>query len=203
MRFLKRFSVITLIVQTVMFACMSSQLFADTGGYSSAGTSSGGYSGPSSPLPALPSNQQSSLHADYNPLGGPDYPLDQDSYFTDDNGNILMIINVLGQVNRQGSIVVREKVDFPSILALVGGVKDNANLTQVLVARQEPDKKGKDAYIIDLKKYYKTGDRSSFIALKPNDTIIVPEKGITLSGIASVFSFVFTGASGVYYLRQL
>jgi len=100
-------------------------------------------------------------------------------------------------------MVVKEKVDFAKILALAGGVKDEANLKNVLVARNEPDKNGTQVYVIDLKKYYKHGDRSSFMALKPNDTIIVPENGISLRKIASVFSFVFTGASGVYYLKNL
>lgn len=155
-------------------------------------------------LSSLPSNQQAnSSHASFNPLAGPDYQFDDNSYFTDDNGNILMVINVLGQVNKQGPLVVKEKVDFSKILALAGGVQADANLEKVMVARQEPDKNGKTVYIIDLNKYYKQGDRSSFIAFKPNDTIIFPKEGLTLSGIASVFSFVFTGASGVYYLRQL
>jgi protein involved in polysaccharide export with SLBB domain len=152
----------------------------------------------------LPSNQQPIAgHAAFNPLSGPDYPLDEDSYFTDDSGNILMVINVLGQVNKQGPMVVKEKVDFAKILALAGGIKDEANLKQVLVARQEPEQTGKQVYIVDLKKYYNEGDRSSFIALKPNDTIIIPEKGLSLRKVASVFSFVFTGASGVYYLKNM
>lgn len=139
----------------------------------------------------------------YNPISGPDYPLDEDSYFTDDNGNILMDINVLGEVNKQGPIVVKEKVDFAKILALVGGVKSEADLNQVMVVRQEPEKNGKTVYIINLKKYYNQGDRTAFIALKPNDTIIFPEKGFSLAKIASVFGFVFSTATGIYYIRQL
>jgi hypothetical protein len=127
----------------------------------------------------------------YNPLAGPAYPLVQDSYFTDDSGNILMIVNVLGQVNRQGQMVVRENVDFATILALAGGLQPEANLKKVLVARQEPDKNGVQAYVIDLKSYYKHGDRSSFIALKPNDTIIFPEKSFSFEKFARIVNVVY------------
>ena len=183
MHFLRRFTVNILTLHCVFFTCMTPYVNAE-----------------SSDLFNTPQNATRST---YNPLGGPDYPIDEESYFTDDSGNILMVINVLGEVNKQGPMVVKEKVDFSKILALAGGVKDDANLKQVLIARQEPDKNGKQAYVIDLKKYYKYGDRSSFIALKPNDTIIIPEKGLSLSKIANVFGFVFSTATGVYYIKHM
>lgn len=130
----------------------------------------------------------------YNPLAGPAYPLVQDSYFTDDSGNILMIVNVLGEVNRQGQLVVRENVDFATILALAGGLKSEANLRKVLVARQEPGKDGAQAYVVDLKKYYKHGDRSAFIALKPNDTIIIPENSFSFDKFTKVVGAVYPWA---------
>lgn len=114
----------------------------------------------------------------------------RDSYFTDDSGNILMVVNVLGEVNKQGQLVVRENVDFATILALSGGLKSQVNLKKVLVARQEPDKNGVQAYVVDLKEYYKHGDRSAFIALKPNDTIIFPEKGFNFQKFTSLIGGV-------------
>ena len=142
-------------------------------------------------LPAI----SSAVKPDYNPLGGPEYPLVQNSYFTDDNGNILMIVNVIGEVNKQGQLVVKENVDFATILALAGGIRPEANLKQVLVARQEPDKDGKQAYIINLKEFYKHGDRTAFIALKPNDTIIIPEKSISIYKLASIMSIAYPWVS--------
>jgi hypothetical protein len=114
-------------------------------------------------------NDQLSAMTPYNPLV-------QDSYFTDEHGNILMVVKVLGQVNKPGQIVVRENSDFSTIFALAGGVNNNANLKKVIVARKEPDSNGNQAYMVNLNEYYKKGDRYGFIALKPNDTIIVPEK---------------------------
>jgi len=138
---------------------------------------------------------QRSVSYEYNPLYGPNYPSLQDSYFTDDYGNILMIVNILGEVNKPGQVVVRESTDFPTILALAGGLKHDANLTKVLVARHEPDSNGAQAYRIDLKKYFKHGDRSTFIALKPNDTIIVPEKGMSLNLLTKVLATALSGFS--------
>jgi hypothetical protein len=126
----------------------------------------------------------------YNPLQLPFYPTAQDSYFTDDAGNILMFVNILGQVNRNGQFVVRENADFATILALSGGLGPDANLTKVLVIRHEPDDNGKQAYVVNLEPFYKKGDRTEFITFKPNDTIIIPEKGISIRKIAQYIGIV-------------
>ena len=132
----------------------------------------------------------------YNPLSGPAYPVMQDSYFTDDYGNILMTINVLGEVNKPGQLVVRENSDFPSIIALAGGVKNRANLTKVVVARKEPDSNGRQAYRFNLEEYYERGTRDGFIALKPNDTIIIPEKrGLSLDVLSKVAGLALIGVA--------
>lgn len=136
-------------------------------------------------------------------LPGPKYPLIQDSYFTDDHGNILMIVNVLGEVNRSGQIVVQEDADFATIITLAGGLKEGANQKKVLVSRKEPDKNGAQGYVVDLSKFFAKGDRSSFINLKPNDTIIIPEKGLSLEKITRIFGVAVTGVTGWYYIKNL
>ena len=171
MSFLNKLAALAVFMHVLLFSCINPPALAEVGARSSLFTE----------------QQQSG----YNPLAGPNYPLVQDSYFTDDNGNILMIVNVLGEVNKQGQIVVRENVDFATILALAGGLKSDANLRKVLVARQEPDKNGAQAYVIDLKKYYKYGDRSAFIALKPNDTIIFPEKSFSIEKLTRIVGSVY------------
>ena len=133
----------------------------------------------------------------------PSYPLIHDSYFTDDLGNILMVVNVLGEINRPGQIVVQEDADFATILTLAGGLKDSANQKKVLVARKEPDRNGARAYVVDLRQFFSKGDRANFITLKPNDTIIIPEKGLTFEKITNLFGFVFAGATGVYYIKHM
>jgi hypothetical protein len=120
----------------------------------------------------------------YNPLGGPPYPMSPDSYFTDDYGNILMYVNLIGKIGRPGPLVVRENADFGTILTLCGGVAEDANIKKVLLIRAHPDDNGKQVYIVNLKPFMKKGDRSTFVAIKPNDTIIVPPKGFSLFQLA-------------------
>lgn len=111
--------------------------------------------------------------------GVPTYAVPQDTYFTDALGNILMNVNVWGEVYKPGQVVVKENADIAAVLSLVGGPKDTANLKKVRVNRQQADENGKQTFNVNLKEYYKEGDRSTFVALKPNDTIIIPEdKGI-------------------------
>jgi len=173
MRLIKTVILALLLVQSAAFSCLSGRLTAD---------------------PLLPGQQQLMQQA-YNPLAGPSYPLVQDSYFTDDYGNILMIVNVLGQVNRQGQVVVRENADFATILALAGGLSKEANLKKVVVARKMPDENGILSYTVNIKDYYKKGDRTNFIALKPNDTIIFPEKAFSIAKVASVLSVIYPWVS--------
>lgn len=126
----------------------------------------------------------------YNALSGPN----PDSYFVDDNGNILMIVNVMGEVGSPGQVTVPENADIPSIISRAGGFTSTANLKKVLIARYRPDDNGKLAYKLNLKPYYDEGDRTSFMALKPNDTIIVPgKKGITIDSIFRIAGTVVSG----------
>jgi len=179
MHFVKKITVLILVLHLVLLPFSIVRVLAEPSALSFLFNEGGGAS----------SGQE------YNPVEGPSYPLIQNSYFTDDSGNILMIVNVLGEVNRQGQVVVRENADFATILALVGGLKKTANLKKVIVARQEPDKNGAMAYKIDLNQFYGDGDRSAFIALKPNDTIIIPGKKFDLDIISRVAGIAFSGIS--------
>lgn len=179
MRVFKAITVFIILLQLVFIPCMSVSATAEPSALSFLFNEVGA----------------SSSDQEYSPVAGPSYPLIQNSYFTDDSGNILMLVNVLGEVNRQGQIVVRENADFAVIFALAGGLKSTANLKNVLVARQYPDKNGDQAYKLNLQQFYKEGDRSSFIALKPNDTIIIPDNKFDLNMISRISGILFSGFS--------
>ena len=178
-------AMVTAALQCLTLTCVNASAFAASNSLS--GTDFTGVTDPSSNV-SIP---------------GPSYPLIQNSYFTDDHGNILMIVNVLGEVGRVGQVVVQEDADFATIFTLAGGLKEKANLKKVLVARKEPDKNGAQAYLVDISQFFTRGDRSSFIIIKPNDTIIVPQKGWSLEKIASIFGYAMSGISGVYYIKNL
>ena len=137
-------------------------------------------------------------------VNGPSYPLAQDSYFTDDFGNILMTINVLGQANHQGQVIVQEDADLATLITTVGGITPVANPKKIIVIRKYPDPDGTQLYKVNMKKFFKNGDRSSFVVLKPNDTVIIPEdNGISLATISSVMSLISGGFNTYYILKQL
>jgi len=137
-------------------------------------------------------------------VNGPSYPLVQDSYFTDDFGNILMTINVLGQANHQGQVIVQEDADLATLITTVGGISPYANPKKIIVIRKSPDPDGTQFYKVNLKKFLKNGDRSSFVVLKPNDTVIIPEdNGISLATLSSVMALISGGFNTYYILKQL
>jgi hypothetical protein len=186
MSLLKKVTVIILLLQSIIMPCASVIEAATT------------YSAMISDSPGM-SDQKNG----YKPLAGPNYPLGQDSYFTDDMGNILMIINVIGEVNKPGQIVVQEDADFSVIIPLAGGLKESANMKKVLVTRKEPDNDGIQAYKVNLKAYFEKGDRSSFILLKPNDTIIIPtKKGFSLDVITRISGIFFSGFTAYSIIKN-
>ena len=160
------------------------------------------YESQSSLSPWALERQESVARPDYNPLAGPNYPIQPNSYFTDDNGNILMMVNVLGAVHNPGQVVVRENAAFATVMALAGGQTEKANLKKVVVARKEPDAKGQQSFKINLKEYLKTGNRSDFIALRPNDTIFIPDRKAVSFDKLATFIGAAAGGFSIYSIIQ-
>jgi len=193
---LKKLATVTVLLQFLALSCVNTSAFAAF--YSTIG------SGATNAKSSYDFSESSDkVDRSGYVLPGPTYPLIQNSYFTDDHGNILMILNVLGNVNRPGQIVVQEDADFATILTLAGGLKESANQKRVLVARKEPDTNGKQGYIVDISQFFAKGDRSSFMIFKPNDTIIIPEKGLSLEKITRLFGVAVTGVTGWYYIKNM
>ena len=97
-------------------------------------------------------------------------------YVTDQDGNLLMNVNILGHVKVPGSYMVYEGIDLINLLSVVGGPLSGAKLKSIKLIRESSDKLGKRQYIIDLKEFYLNGDRSNFVNIMPNDTIIIEER---------------------------
>ena len=104
-----------------------------------------------------------------------DYQISSERYLTDENGNIMMYINIWGHVAKPGHVMVYEGIDMASLLSFVGGPIRGADLKNVKLFREVPDKDGLIAYNLDFDNFIERGDRSDFIELKPNDTIIFPQ----------------------------
>ena len=105
-----------------------------------------------------------------------DFQISSERYLTDDKGNILMYVNVWGHVGSTGHHLVYDGIDLATLMSIVGGPNNGANMKKVRVYREVQDADGTLVYHIDLNNFIKTGNRSNFIKIKPNDTIIVPQK---------------------------
>ena len=106
----------------------------------------------------------------------PQYNVSSERFFTDESGTILMNINVWGHVNNPGRHMVFDGIDIATLLSVVGGPKSGAELNKVKIFREVPDENGQIIYTINIAKFLKTGDRSEFIKIMPNDTFIIPQK---------------------------
>ena len=111
-----------------------------------------------------------------NDNGYSDFQISSQNYLTDQKGNVLMNVNVWGTVKNPGRQLVYEGIDFATLLSIVGGPMQGANMKRVRLYREIPDEDQKLTYIINLESFLNTGDRSEFIKIKPNDTILIPEK---------------------------
>ena len=118
-----------------------------------------------------------------------------EKYLTNRDGSIVMRINVWGHVVSPGVHLVSDGTDFATLLSIVGGPRVGANLKKVRLYREIPDKNGRVVYNIDLNEFIKTGSRSNFIRINPNDTIIIPRKSTDIiidqiGTINTIFSLV-------------
>ena len=91
-------------------------------------------------------------------------------YFTDDEGNVYMYVNILGHVKKPGAYLVYEGVDILTVLSQAGGALPGAKLEKVKLYT-------KDQGIVELnlESSLLSGD-SLDIKVKPNDTIYIDQK---------------------------
>ena len=109
-------------------------------------------------------------------LKNSDYQVSSEKFFTDKLGNIKMVVNVWGHVNSPGLHEVYDGIDLATLLSMVGGPKSGADLKKVKIFRDSPDLEGQMVYYLNLEKFIEKGDRSDFIKIRPNDTIIIRQK---------------------------
>jgi len=96
-------------------------------------------------------------------------------YVSGENGIIRMYVNVWGYVPSPGRILVDDGIDLATLLSLIGGPNKGANLKNIRVYHEYPDKNGNFVNVIDFTEFLETGDRSNFINIQPNDTFIIQQ----------------------------
>ncbi len=129
-----------------------------------------------------------------------DFQISSERYLTDENGNIMMYVNIWGHVSNPGHVLVYEGIDMATLLSYAGGPKSGADLENLKLFREVPDKNGQIAYEVNFNNFIYSGDRSDFIEIKPNDTIIIPRTNFnyfisnvgTISTLLGVLNLYFT-----------
>ena len=121
-----------------------------------------------------------------------DFQISSERYMTDVKGNIMMYVNVWGQVGNPGHILVYEGIDMATLISIVGGPNSGANMKKVKIYRELPDDDGQIIYNLNFNNFIKSGDRSDFIKIKPNDTIIIPQTNLSylLSQVGTFNTFL-------------
>ena len=86
-----------------------------------------------------------------------DYQISSEKYMTDSNGNVMMYVNIWGEVKNPGHHLVYEGIDIGTLLSIVGGSTNNANLKNVRLHRETPDIDGTITYNVNLHKFIVEG----------------------------------------------
>ena len=109
-----------------------------------------------------------------------EYQMSSEKYISDPDGKVYMNINFWGTGGNSGIVQVQEGIDFASLMSLVGGPTQFSNLKKIRLYRETPDDNGQMVYFVDLTSFLKSGDRSNFPKIKPNDTVVIKK---TLTGV--------------------
>lgn len=105
-----------------------------------------------------------------------DQLLSPERYTTDQNGNIFINVNLWGHVANPGSHLVYDGIDIATLLSVAGGPLPGADLKRIKVIRANNNINEDVMSIINVDKFYRSGDKSDFIRILPNDTVVIEQK---------------------------
>ena len=135
-----------------------------------------------------------------NSLPIKEYQMSSEKYISGPDGKVYMNINFWSTGENSGTVQVQEGIDFASLMSSIGGPAQFSNLKKIRLYRETPDENGQMVHIIDLTVFLKSGDRSNFPKIKPNDTIVIKK---TLIGviIEDIYTFQTFIASITFFLQ--
>lgn len=103
------------------------------------------------------------------------------------DNELLIQVNVWGEVKNPGTLQVPDNTDLISLLSFAGGPTENAKLSQVKLIRSfSPEKEVK---VINVERFLKKGNHQAVPIIEPGDTIVVPKTGF--HGLTRFISFVY------------
>ena len=121
-----------------------------------------------------------------------EYQMSSEKYISGPDGKVYMNVNFWGTGGNSGIVQVQEGIDFASLMSSIGGPTQFSNLKKIRLYRETPDDNGQMVYIIDLTSFLKSGDRSNFPKIKPNDTIVIKKTltGVLIEEISTFQTFI-------------
>jgi hypothetical protein len=145
--------------------------------------------------------------ADVRSFGGRDddlqpreiYQKAEEFYSEAQPGEILIPVKVIGAIPRAGIYHIPKVTDLMQLIALAGGVRQDAEISEIVVRRDRDNKK--EVIRFDLKKFLDGDDGLLIPTLEPQDVVMVYPKepifsqnSITfISFVASIVSLVVSG----------
>ena len=135
-----------------------------------------------------------------NSLPIKEYQMSSEKYISGPDGKVYLNINFWSTGENSGIVQVQEGIDFASLMSSIGGPAQFSNLKKIRLYRETPDENGQMVHIIDLTAFLKSGDRSNFPKIKPNDTIVIKKTliGVIIEDINTFQTFI---ASITFFLQ--
>jgi polysaccharide biosynthesis/export protein len=91
-----------------------------------------------------------------------------------DIGSPLPKITFLGAVGTQGSFPAKDEIGLLEALSSVGGWRENADLSNILITRQATSASSKKSITVDLEDYFEKGMVQELPYIYPGDVVFVP-----------------------------
>ena len=135
-----------------------------------------------------------------NSLPIKEYQMSSEKYISGPDGKVYMNVNFWSIGENSGTVQVQEGIDFASLMSSIGGPVHFSNLKKIRLYRETPDENGQMVHIIDLTAFLKSGDRSNFPKIKPNDTIVI-EKTLIGVIVEDISTFQTIIASITFFLQ--
>ena len=95
-------------------------------------------------------------------------------YIIGQNDEIMINVNVWGEIYKPGHYMVPSTTDLLTIISNAGGPKANANIGAIKIVRINAEEDENSIILIDLENFLQTGNYDLIPILKPGDTIVVP-----------------------------
>ncbi|MDD5530591.1 MAG: SLBB domain-containing protein [bacterium] len=116
--------------------------------------------------------------------------------YVGEEGDLQLKVSIWGEIGSPGLYSITEDVDMATLISLAGGPTKNANLSNIKIMRSFPKP---EVINVNMRNYFKTGDRVKIPFLKPGDMVKVD--GTPWYKVQEVAKFITeaTITIGVYY----